>query len=88
MHLELRFLRLLALVSGLTFGPALFCISFVEWRLEVRLLQQGKVVEAEVTDLAINSLTAYSSLPEVYDIRYRARNKKYALHLAEAARMR
>jgi hypothetical protein len=73
MHLELRFLRLLALVSGLTFGPALFCISFVEWRLEVRLLQQGEVVEAEVTDLAIHGQSAYSSFPWEYDIRYRFR---------------
>ena len=73
MHLELRFLRLLALVSGLTFGPALFCISFVEWRLEVRLLQQGEVVEAEVTDLAVHTQSAYSSFPWVYDIRYRFR---------------
>jgi len=73
MHLELRFIRLLALVFALPLGLALFCISFVEWRSEDRLLQQGKVVEAEVTDLAIHSQTAYGPLPEVYDIRYRFR---------------
>ena len=73
MHLELRPVRLLAFVLALSLGLALFCITFMEWKSEDRLPQQGKVVEAEVTELAIHGQTAYASVPWTYDIRYHFR---------------